>query len=279
MRLPTGRNIQPFARLENQTLFQLLRALAVSGFRGSITQRTEDGLNVVLLEGGRPVCAVVHREGALGLTGEPAARHFADTLDADGLKIVELDPEAFALARTICRGECYASGLPPHSEAMNRFYARCSSEGLDGLIQLYDDNRQYFIPIERGKLARRPSGEDYDTFRVRSDYRVDLYLSPNGAEAQQQLRPSHFIPPFWLRNYLCRQLKRNFLNKADRLVEELKEGEVGFEELERWQKRIEEYLENFVCSPKKAKGFVEKLRALLEETEEYRHLAAGDKEE
>jgi hypothetical protein len=169
-------------------------------------------------------------------------------------------------------GDCYAAGLEPTSAEMNRFYAECGEKGLGGLIQLYDDSRNYFFLTEKGTIVERPSGEEYDTFRARGGYRVDLYLYRDDQLTPQPLTLDHFIPPSWFRGFLLKQLERGFSKNIDKLIEELETAEVELKDHDHWFGRIEEFLEMFVCSSKQAKAYIDKVRALMEGTEEFQHL-------
>ncbi|MCX7022229.1 MAG: hypothetical protein NTW26_08185 [bacterium] len=273
MRLPLGKAFQPNLPPQSRTLFQLLRAFTVSGFRGYITQQKDGTCCAILCQGGIPVSAVARGDSGETLSGPTAAHRFSTGLEWDACKFVELDQRALNNARVISRADCYASGLAPTSAELNRFYNECSTKGLNGLIQLYDDAREFYVPIKGGRIVERPSGEEYDNFRARGGYRVDLYLYQNGQLADQPLSLDNFISPLWLRDFLVRQLNASFKKSIGLLLEELEVAEIGFGNLEHWFKRIGEFLETFVCSSRQAKVFLEKVRALLESTEEFQHIS------
>jgi len=273
MRLPLGKTFQPNLPPQSRTLFQLLRAFTVSGFRGYITQHKDGTYFAVLCQGGIPVSTVTRRDSGETLSGPTAAHRFSSGLEWDACKFVELDQRTLDTARVICRGDCYASGLAPTSAEMNSFYTECNSKGLNGLIQLYDETREFYVPIKGGRIVERPSGEDYDNFRARGGYRVDLYIYKNGQLTDQPLSLENFISPLWLRDFLARQLNASFKKSIELLLEELGTAEIGFGNLEHWFKRIGEFLETFVCSSKQAKVFLEKVRALLEGTEEFQYIS------
>lgn len=273
MRLPLGKTLQPSLPPQDQTLFQLLRALTVSGFRGYITQQNDGTRYAVLCQAGIPVATVSKSESGEKLSGQTAAQRFSSELVWDSCRFVELNQKSLDTARVICQAECYASGLEPTSAEMNRFYSDCISEGGNGLIQLYDDAREFYVPIQQGRIVERPSGAEYDNFRARGGYKVDLYCYSNGQVADRPLSLDNFVSPLWLRNFLVRQLNANFKKSTGLLLEELGTAEIVFENLEHWLKRIGEFLETFVCSSRQSKVFLEKVRALMEGTEEYQHIS------
>jgi hypothetical protein len=191
----------------------------------------------------------------------------------ESCRFVELEQKSLDKARVICLADCYASGLRPTSAEMNRFYSECISEGRNGLIQLYDDTREFYVPISQGQIVERPSGEEYDNFRARGGYKVDLYCYSNGQVADKPLSLDNFVSPLWLRNFLVRQLNASFKKSTELLLEELGTADIGFENIEHWLKRIGEFLETFVCSSRQSRVFLEKVRALMEGTEEYQHIS------
>jgi hypothetical protein len=273
MRLPLGKTLQPNLPLQSQTLFQLLRAFTVSGFRGYVAQQKDGTSYAVLCQGGVPVVTVARCGSGEALSGRPAAVRFSSGLAWENCRFIELDQRALDNARVICQADCYASGLAPTSAEMNRFYNECTSNGHNGLIQLYDDAREFYVPIRGGKIVERPSGEEYDNFRARGGYKVDLYCYANGQVADRPLSLDNFVSPLWLRGFLVRQLKTSFKKSIEMLLEELETAEVAFGDLEHWFKRIGEFLETFVCSSRQARVFLEKARALMEGTEEYRYIS------
>jgi hypothetical protein len=273
MRLPLGKAFQPNLPPQSRTLFQLLRAFTVSGFRGYIAQQKDGTSCAILCQGGIPVSTVIRSGSGDALSGPTAAQKFSSGLEWDACRFVELDQRSLDTARVICRADCFASGLAPTSAELNSFYSDCISKGHNGLIQLYDDTREFYVPIKQGKIVERPSGEEYDNFRARGGYKVDLYCYKNGQLADQPLSLDTFISPCWLRDFLVRQLNASFKKSIELLLEELAKAEIGFENLEQWFKRIGEFLETFVCSSKQARVFLEKLRALLEGTEEFQHIS------
>jgi hypothetical protein len=273
MRLPLGKTLQPSLPPQDQTLFQLLRALTVTGFRGYVTQQNDGTRHAVLCQAGIPVATVSKTESGERLSGQEAAQRFSSELLWDSCRFVELDQKSLDTARVICQAECYASGLEPTSAEMNRFYSDCISRGHNGLIQLYDDAREFYVPIRQGQIVERPSGAEYDNFRARGGYKVDLYCYSNGQVADRPLSLDNFVSPLWLRNFLVHQLNANFKKSTELLLEELGTADIGFDSLEHWLKRIGEFLETFVCSSRQSRVFLEKVRALMEGTEEYQHIS------
>ncbi|HUT99540.1 MAG TPA: hypothetical protein VM054_10775 [bacterium] len=273
MRLPLGKTLLPNLPPQNRTLFQLLRAFTVSGFRGYITQHKDGSCFAVLCQGGIPVSVVTRCDSGETLSGQTVAQRFSSELAWENCRFVELDQKSLDKARIICQADCYASGLAPTSAEMNRFYSDCISEGRNGLIQLYDEAREFYVPIKQGQIVERPSGEEYDNFRARGGYSVDLYCYRNGQVADKPLSLDNFISPLWLRDFLVRQLNASFKKSIELLLDELGTAEIGSGNLDHWFKRIGEFLETFVCSSRQARVFLEKVRAMMESTEEFQHIS------
>ncbi len=221
MRLPLGKPILANFDSQNQTLFQLLRAFYISGFHGYVAQRKDGGSAVILLEDGNPIHTIIRKNGKETLMGPAAAQEFASKLEYDDCKIAKLSENSLKIALIICKGNNYATGLAPNSKVVGAFYKEYLSKKLNGLIQLYNDFEEYYIWIEEGRLVEKHSVEELNSFRSKGGVQVDLYTYYDDQLVPQALTLDLFISPFWFRNFLLKQLKRNFHNKIDSLKAEL----------------------------------------------------------
>ncbi|MBD3373255.1 MAG: hypothetical protein GF403_11140 [Candidatus Coatesbacteria bacterium] len=263
-RLPQGTPILSGTDLARGGIGHVLRVLGAGGFSGYLSLNGSLSSGQVLIGGGRPLYAGFS-DGIDSYTGAEAAALLADAAPEMTLTTVQLDKRRFHYARIILFNEPLGRGFSPTSEELILFYSRCVRGNRSGLIQMYNDDLEYYIHILRGEIVDKPSSldETFDAFRGSRDYLVDTYFYEPAKPAGQILKPRHFDRS-WLRGLLVESIQREFGNRADALVDELKSEEVLVHQRDAWLRRIEKFLRNFICGRMAARTFVQSVKKQFE---------------